>query len=219
MPSADAMARTTGSAASRAGEAAALRAAAARQASRNQYRGSADAIARSPTIVGQKAAASEAAAIRAAQSRMIDQNRIYESADAISASPTLVGPEAASSEIAAREAGAARLPIKPPPVYRQSGSGRQAEVISSGDGGGLAPTPSVFVPPESVTAAPAVMQPPAVVAEAPPSAVNVPGESFTTVGSPGSFGEYERRRTSRGPRTGMSVTPEMIRRAAANRLG
>jgi hypothetical protein len=48
--------------------------------------------------------------------------------------------------------------------------------------------------------------------------VNVPGESFTTVGNPGAFGSYERKRQNRGPRTGLSVTPEMIRRAAAQRL-
>lgn len=116
---------------------------------------------------------------------------------------------------------AALAPKPPPVVYRTSGSGRSTnQVVSGGSGGGgLAAPPAVFVPPEAVTAPPAVVQPPAVVAEAAPSETNVPGESFTSSGTPGTFGAYQRQRLSRGPRTGLSVTPEMIRRAAAARLG
>lgn len=187
---------------------------------------SADAIASSPTIVGKKAATAERAAVAKAVQRQAAQRtasapRVYESADAIAASPTLVGPDAAAAELAARETAVQRMAeaAKPKITYRTSGSGRTTSDVTSGGGGSLATPPAVFVPPEAITAPPAVTQPPAVVAEAAPSEVNVPGESFTTVGTPGSFGTYERQRFSRGPRTGLSVTPEMIRRAAAARLG
>jgi len=109
----------------------------------------------------------------------------------------------------------APAPVYAPPPTRTTGSGRSAAI----GGSGLAPVPAAFVPPESITAAPAVAQAPAVVAEAPPSAINVPGQSFTSVGTPGTFGQMDRLRQSRGPTTGLSVTPEMIRRAAASRLG
>jgi hypothetical protein len=104
--------------------------------------------------------------------------------------------------------------IAPSSPGRVTGSGR-----TSAESVGLAAAPSLFVPPESITAPPATVQPPAVVANATPSEVNVPGESFTSIGGPGSFGSFERKRAVRGPRTGLSVTPEMIRRAAAQRLG
>jgi hypothetical protein len=178
-----------------------------------QY-GSADAAARS---TGSSAArAGEGAAVqRAAGRNQARRPQIYESADAISASPTLVGPEDAASELAAREAAVIRMQQ---PVTRQTGSGRTGFAGNAG-GGGMAPAAAQFIPPETITAPPVAVQPPAVVAEAPPSAVNVPGESFTTVGNPSAFGTYERKRQNRGPKSSLSVTPEMIRRAAAQRLG
>ena len=78
---------------------------------------------------------------------------------------------------------------------------------------------SSFVPPAQITAPPAAVQPPAVIADAGAGASNTAGESFSSIGTPGTFGEYQRRRQSRGPRTGMSITPEMIKRAASQRLG
>ena len=110
-----------------------------------------------------------------------------------------------------------QAPAYVPPPTRTSGSGR--DTGESGGGGLGAPAP-VFAAPATFTAEPAMVQPPAVVADAPASQVNVPGESFTTVGNPNTtFGGYERRRTSRGPKTSLSVTPEMIRRAATQRMG
>lgn len=184
---------------------------------------SADAIANSPSIVGKKAAASErkamaAAVARSAAAKAAAAPRIYESADAIAMSPTLVGPEAAASEAAARQAAEQRM-AAPKVQYRTSGSGRNTSDVVGGGGASAPAVAPIFVPPEAVTAPPAVVQPPAVVAEAAPSETNVPGESFTTVGAPGSFGAYERRRATRGPRSGLSVTPEMLRRAASQRLG
>ena len=109
-----------------------------------------------------------------------------------------------------------QAPVYTPPPTRTSGSGRQTSDLADG---GMAGPPAVYAPPAQMTAPPAVVQPPAITAAANPSATNVAGESFTTVGNPGTFGGYERRRQSRGPRTGLSVTPEMIRSAAAQRLG
>lgn len=105
-------------------------------------------------------------------------------------------------------------PAYTPPPTRISGSGR-----STGESTGMAAPPAVYAPPAQMTAPPAVVQPPAVFADANPSAVNTAGESFTSVGNPSTFGSYERRRQARGPKGGLSVTPEMIRRAAAQRLG
>jgi hypothetical protein len=186
-------------------------------ASGGQY-GSADAAARSsgsaPARAGERRAISSANQ-RTRQRTQQRTPQIYESADAISASPTLVGPEDAASELAAREAAVIRMQQ---PVTRQTGSGRTGFAGNAG-GGGMAPAAAQFIPPETITAPPVAVQPPAVVAEAPPSAVNVPGESFTTVGNPSAFGTYERKRQNRGPKSSLSVTPEMIRRAAAQRLG
>lgn len=109
--------------------------------------------------------------------------------------------------------GAANAPYIPP--VRTSGSGRTtSDAASSG--------PAVTGPiaaPATYTAPPAVQEAPAVMAAANPSGVNVAGQSFTSVGNPSTFGGYERRRLARGPRTGLSVTPEMIRRAATQRIG
>ena len=171
-----------------------------------------------------------AAAIKAAQQQAIQAVQARQAAQAPVGITPLAEPglsaafapetNTAFEQEAQRQAAAAEAKRLATPIYRQSGSGRQAESRGTvGSPTSLATPPAVFVPPEAITAPPAVTQPPAVVAEAPPSEVNVPGESFTTVGSPGSFGAYERRRTARGPSTGLSVTPEMIRRAASQRLG
>jgi len=232
MASADAMARSTNvvSAKAKAAEAAAIKAAAQRAAAARAKAtprpggGSADAMARNASAASR--AAESAKIAQAARAAASTQPQFGMSADAASVNSNIVGEEAAQAELAARQEGEARAAayVKPPPVpvYRQSGSGRSTSDytgMSDGSGTGLAPVPAAFVPPESVTAAPAVVQPPAVVANATPSENNVPGESFTTVGSPGTFGQLERRRASRGPKSGLSVTPEMIRRAAATRLG
>ena len=58
---------------------------------------------------------------------------------------------------------------------------------------------------------------PAVVA--PPSATNTAGGSFTSSGRGMTAGQLERQRQSRGPRTGLSVTPEMLQAIARRRVG
>lgn len=49
--------------------------------------------------------------------------------------------------------------------------------------------------------------------------LNMGGGKFGKVGRGGTFGQEQRRRLARGPVTGLSVTPEMLKRAAARRLG
>ena len=102
------------------------------------------------------------------------------------------------------------------PPTRTSGSGRST---NDAVGSTMAAGPAAFAAPATYTAPPAMVEPPGAIAAAGAGAGNVEGASFTSIGTPGSFGEYERRRQARGPRTGMSVTPEMIRRAASQRLG
>jgi hypothetical protein len=132
------------------------------------------------------------------------------------------GPDLATMSTFAPEAAAAYGPTVTPYTPNLSGSGRDRGGGSSGGGSGFGPAPAVASPyatPESFSAPAAAVQPPAVVAEAPPSQVNVPGETFTSTGGTGTFGQYERQRQNRGPRSSVSMTPEMLRRAAAARMG
>ena len=90
-----------------------------------------------------------------------------------------------------------------------------------GGGGGtggtpLAPRPTP-VPTPTTPRPPAVPQPPTTRPPAGPP-TNVPG--FGTLrGNPGTFGRFNRQRLQRGPRTGTSITPELLRRMALRRLG
>jgi hypothetical protein len=111
----------------------------------------------------------------------------------------------------------------PTPVYQSTGAGRTRQIGTSADsegaGGSPAPVAAIADSPAVFNAPPAAMEPPAVIADANAGANNVAGESFTSLGNNMTAGEYLRQRGSRGPKTGLSVTPEMIRRAAGNRLG
>lgn len=83
-----------------------------------------------------------------------------------------------------------------------------------------APAP-IVTPPKVATAAPkpAVKppaKPPTKTATGPKSNV---GTSKTAGGRKSTYGQFKRQRNARGPRSGLSVTPEMLRRAAAQRLG
>lgn len=89
----------------------------------------------------------------------------------------------------------------------------------SSGGGGTAPnrTPAPVVqPPTEYTAPPAAQAPSPVSAQAPAAAVS--GKTFTSAGR-GSFGAFDRLRNQRSPRSGLSVTPEMLRAAAQARMG
>src|SRR5580765_8099501 len=124
----------------------------------------------------------------------------------------LAPPQAAATEAHFDPTGAPTPPpidVTPAPTSYTSGSGRVGSIGGGGGAGGV-PSPAMFVPPEAVTAAPVAAQPPPVVTAAPPSATNVSGQTFSSVGSPGAFGAYDRLRQSRGPMSGLSVTPEMI---------
>ena len=111
----------------------------------------------------------------------------------------------------------------PPPTPIYSGSGSRIRGYSGGgggSGGGEAPVPSMFASPAAVSAPTAMVQPPAIVNPAGAGANNVAGESFETIGQgQGTYGQEQRRRQARGPMTGLSITPEMLRRAAGQRLG
>lgn len=107
------------------------------------------------------------------------------------------------------------------PQARQEGSN------TDWNGGGTVERPSVMAPPT-----PPVFETPAVYTS-PPAAVEAPGivattqgnslpnvQSFDTVGRGiGTFGMFDRMRNARNPRQGISVTPEMLRRAAQARMG
>ena len=81
------------------------------------------------------------------------------------------------------------------------------------------PTPSVYETAASY-------KPPVI--EAPQAIMNTAGGAagaategppMTKTGLGGTYGSFQRERQARGPKTGASVTPEMLRRAAARRLG
>ena len=112
-------------------------------------------------------------------------------------------------------------PAPPPPTPIYSGSGSRVRGYSDGSGGGGgAVAPAAYQAPAVYSAPAATVQPPAIVNPAGPGAGNVAGQSFETVGQgEGTYGQEQRRRQARGPMTGLSMTPEMLRRAAGQRLG
>lgn len=81
-----------------------------------------------------------------------------------------------------------------------------------------APAPAVYQAPSSVNPAP-VNQGPSAITSTGIGTVGAPtGETFQSIGSrPGTFGQFDRLRNQRSPRTGLSITPEMLRRFAATR--
>jgi hypothetical protein len=81
------------------------------------------------------------------------------------------------------------------------------------------PGDTAHITPVQIAAAQAAYQPP-VTNTAGAGAGNVGAGSFTSVGrGQGTFGQEQRRRLARGPMSGLSITPEMVRRAAMRRLG
>lgn len=122
---------------------------------------------------------------------------------------------------AAAPAAPAYIP-PPPPQQVFSGSGRSRGYVGgqgTGTEAAMAPA-ATFVPPAVAQAPTAAVMPPPEVNPAGPGAGNVAGESFDKVGAgSGTFGQEQRRRQARGPMTGLSVTPEMLRRAATQRIG
>lgn len=107
----------------------------------------------------------------------------------------------------------------PAPVSAPAGGGNFAPGGNNVGAGGStvpAPPPPVVVPPTSYTAPPSVQPPTAVEANA--GAGERSGTTFLSQGG-GTFGMFDRLRNQRSPRSGLSVTPEMLRAAAAARLG
>jgi hypothetical protein len=103
-----------------------------------------------------------------------------------------------------------------------SGGGGGSAFSGGGGGGGSAmsgPAPSVMQAPSTFTT-PAQNQAPTAVTETAVGAAGAPvGQSFQSLGRGGTFGMFDRMRNQRSPRSGLSVTPEMLRATAAARLG
>lgn len=76
----------------------------------------------------------------------------------------------------------------------------------------------VFQMPEVQTAQSVPQVAPGITSSASGVADAPTGQQFTNFGGPGTFGEFQRLRNARGPRYNASMTPEMLRRAAASRL-
>lgn len=89
-------------------------------------------------------------------------------------------------------------------------------------GAAASPTPAItptFETPASYVA-PAVMEPPKGVTETAQGAAGAPvGQTFDAYGGGLTAGLFERMRNKRTPRTGLSVTPEMLMAEARKRLG
>lgn len=97
------------------------------------------------------------------------------------------------------------------------GGGGGGGGTSVGGGGGTNPTPST--PTVTTPTTPVVSNPaPPVVSPTNPTAPTNVG-TFTSRGGPGTYGRFNRQRLNRGPRSGMSITPEMLQRIAAQRIG
>lgn len=106
---------------------------------------------------------------------------------------------------------------KTPYTAPQYGGGR------TGGGGGYTGGGGVAGPGVTAPINPGVVTPPNVVAPpAPP--VTAPGVptapvgSWNSTGRGGTFGRFNRQRLNRGPRSGLSMTPEMLRRIAMQRF-
>ena len=115
-------------------------------------------------------------------------------------------------------------PAYTPPSYSSpsaSNYGGNANARSSGvamaptQGEAVLPTPPPPPAPEPVMAPPAPPPPPVSVIG---GEQNVEGQSFTTAGNGGTYGGFLRERQARGPKTGTSITPEMLMRIARQRF-
>ena len=92
---------------------------------------------------------------------------------------------------------------------------------SGGGGASVAPAPAPPPPapaPQTATSVPTPEAPQPVVANAGAGALNTLGDSFTSTGGGGTYGQFERQRLNRGPRSTTSVTPEMLMRIARQRF-
>ena len=104
-----------------------------------------------------------------------------------------------------------------------AGDGGGGGYSNSGGGGSgssyTAPPPAVVQSPSTFETPAQVQQPSAITGEAVGAAGAPTGTSFTSLGNGGTFGMFDRMRNQRQPKTGLSVTPEMLRAAAAARMG
>jgi hypothetical protein len=116
--------------------------------------------------------------------------------------------QARAAQLASQIAAAAR--------QQQANRGTVGAVANTGGGAATPGTPPVAPPPPT---RPPVTPPTPVL----PPSVGTPGggTGFNTTARAGvgTAGQYNRRRLNRGPRTGMSTTPEMLRRIAQQRIG
>lgn len=97
--------------------------------------------------------------------------------------------------------------------------GRMPTIPSGGGGNGTpipTPTPTPVPTPQPPIKPPVKppVTPPPVTPPRPPGA-----GTFTNIGVPGTYGRFQRQRRARGPLSGLSLTPEMLRRIAAQRIG
>jgi len=125
-----------------------------------------------------------------------------------------IAKQAASQQI---HRAATRAVNHPAEVGGGGNTGGGGGYNTGGGGGGNPPTvspPVVATPTTPTVTTPA---PPIVSPTNPNGPTNV--RTFTSTGRPGTYGAFQRQRLNRGPRTGLSVTPEMLRRIAAQRIG
>lgn len=110
------------------------------------------------------------------------------------------------------------------------GAPQQSTFVGGGDDGGFGGGSS-YTPPSQVAAAPPPVieapsaittpqvQPPTSITGTGTGVVGAPtGLTFQSTGNTGTFGSFDRMRNQRSPRSGLSVTPELLRRQAQARL-
>jgi hypothetical protein len=124
------------------------------------------------------------------------------------AAATLASPKTATNALPAN-----RPAAQAPSYDTDAPGGPGSETYTPPVSRPVAPTPETQAPtaPRPVAPTPQVQA---------PSQGGTPSNvgRFTTVGTPGTFGSFQRQRLNRGPRGGVSVTPELLRRIAAQRI-
>ncbi|MET0785907.1 MAG: hypothetical protein ABWY25_04315, partial [Paenisporosarcina sp.] len=104
-------------------------------------------------------------------------------------------------------------------------SGGSAATISRPTGNSIVPTSPVAAPLpvapatyNQTTAQPAPAISPAVTANPVGEAPSAVGNFTNATGAGGTYGQLQRMRQNRGPQTGTSITPEILRRMAQQRI-
>jgi hypothetical protein len=110
-------------------------------------------------------------------------------------------------------------PAYNPDPHNWAGIRAALDAQASGGSSMSAQAPAAIQAPSTFTT-PVQNEAPSAVTNTAVGSVGAPtGQTFQSMGRGGTFGMFDRMRNQRSPRSGLSVTPEMLRATAAARLG